>query len=396
VARIAALENIGHPADKIELLILGGTWSSYPRTYQAWFVKRCLDAMNGVESDSLAAAQALNATGERRNVGLVVETRPDHIDVEELRWFRNLGVTKVQIGIQSLDDRILQLNRRGETVAEIREAVRLLRLAGFKIHAHWMPNLLGATPESDVQDFGRLWNDPALRPDELKIYPCMLLENAELYGYWQRGEYQPYSEEELIDLLVAVKAQVPRYVRINRIVRDIPTTNVVEGFKKANLRQIAQQRMKKKGLQCQCIRCREIRREQVTREELTLRLESYETDATTEHFLSFERDDGRIAGFLRLSHPLQDRPHPISELEGQAMIREVHVYGPAVPIGEESQGEAQHLGLGEQLIERAKEMSRAAGYQRIAVISAIGTREYYTRHDFEEGAGYMSAPLGSS
>jgi len=392
-ARIEALENIGHPADKIELLILGGTWSSYRRDYQEWFVKRCLDAMNGVEAASLAEAQALNATGERRNVGLVVETRPDHIDAEELRWFRTLGVTKVQIGIQSLDDHILALNRRGETVAEIREAVRLLRLAGFKIHAHWMPNLLGATPESDVEDFGRLWSDPAVQPDELKIYPCMLLDNAELYDYWQRGEYQPYSEEEIIDLLVAVKVQVPRYVRINRIVRDIPTTNVVEGFKKANLRQIAQQRMKKRGMTCECIRCREIRRETVSADELELRVLGYETDATTEYFLSFEREDGRIAGFLRLSHPHRDREHPFSELEGHAMIREVHVYGPAVPIGENSQGEAQHLGLGAQLIEKAKELSRNAGFGRLAVISAIGTREYYARHDFVEGKRYMRAAL---
>ncbi len=392
-SRIAALETIGHPADKIELLILGGTWSSYRRDYQEWFVKRCFDAMNGVESETLPEAQALNARAARRNVGLVVETRPDHVTPAELRWFRYLGVTKVQIGVQSLDDRILALNKRGETVEDVRNAMRLLRLSGFKIHAHWMPNLLGATPESDLQDFGRLWSDPALRPDELKIYPCMLLENAELYGYWQRGEYAPYDEETLVDLLVAVKAQVPRFVRINRVVRDIPTTNVVAGFKKANLRQVAQQRMREKGLQCQCIRCREIRRESVTAGELALRVESYETDTTREYFLSFERADGRIAGFLRLSLPDPAQPHPFPELARHAMIREVHVYGPAVPIGEESQGEAQHVGLGAQLIARAKEMSRAAGCERIAVISAIGTRRYYARHGFAVDGLYMTAPL---
>ena len=392
-SRIAALETIGHPADKIELLILGGTWSSYRRDYQEWFVKRCFDAMNGVESETLPEAQALNARAARRNVGLVVETRPDHVTPAELRWFRYLGVTKVQIGVQSLDDRILALNKRGETVEDVRNAMRLLRLAGFKIHAHWMPNLLGATPESDLQDFGRLWSDPALRPDELKIYPCMLLENAELYSYWQRGEYEPYDEETLVDLLVAVKAQVPRFVRINRVVRDIPTTNVVAGFKKANLRQVAQQRMRERGLHCHCIRCREIRRERVTTSELALQVESYNTDTTREHFLSFERADGRIAGFLRLSLPDPAQPHPFPELARHAMIREVHVYGPAVPIGEESQGEAQHVGLGAQLIARAKEMSRAAGCERIAVISAIGTRRYYARHGFAVDGLYMTAPL---
>jgi elongator complex protein 3 len=390
--RIQALENIGHPADKIELLILGGTWSSYRRDYQEWFVKRCLDAINEVEAETLPEAQMINANGERRNVGLVIETRPDHVTADELRWLRFLGVTKVQIGLQSLDDRVLELNNRGETTAEFREAIRLLRLGGFKIHAHWMPNLLGATVESDIEDFSRLWSDPAFRPDELKIYPCMLLENAELYEYWQRGEYKPYTEEEVIQILMACKVQVPSYVRINRVIRDIPTTNVVEGFKKANLRQIAQQRMAKQGQKCRCIRCREIRRQKVDVADLSLKIESYETAASTEHFLSFETDQ-HIAGFLRLSLPYQDADLPIKELTGHAMIREVHVYGPALSVGEESQGEAQHIGLGSQLVEKAKEMARAAGYGRMAVISAIGTREYYGRHAFEIDGLYMTVGL---
>lgn len=391
--RIEALESIGHPTDKIELLILGGTWSSYRRDYQEWFVKRCLDALNGFEAATLAEAQASNAVGLRRNVGLVVETRPDHITADELRWLRYLGVTKVQIGIQSLDDHILAINKRGHTVQAVRQAMGLLRLAGFKIHAHWMPNLLGATPQSDIEDFGRLWHDEAIRPDELKIYPCMLLENAELYEYWQRGQYQPYSEAEVLEVLVACKAQVPPYVRINRVVRDIPTTNVVAGFKKANLRQMAQERLKQEGRPCQCIRCREIRRDDLRPGELTLHTLSYATDVTSEHFLSFERADGRIAGFLRLSFPKPGIALPLPELANQAMIREVHIYGPALPIGEESQGEAQHIGLGRQLIERAKAMAKAAGYQRLAVISAIGTQTYYARHGFAPNNLYMTTLL---
>ncbi len=392
-SRIEALESIGHPADKIELLILGGTWSSYRRDYQEWFVRRCLDAMNEFDAESLPEAQTANAHGARRNVGLVIETRPDHINPDELRWLRYLGVTKVQIGVQSLDDRILALNNRGETVADTRRAMRLLRLAGFKIHAHWMPNLLGATVDSDRLDYARLWSDPALQPDELKIYPCMLVKNAELYEYWQHGEYQPYSEEALIDLLADCKAQTPRFVRINRVVRDIPTTNVVAGMKKANLRQLAQQRLQEQGRQCRCIRCREIRREPVTEDELRVRVTTYETDATTEHFISFERDDERIAGFLRLSLPFSDSSIPLHELAGCAIIREVHVYGPALPIGDDNQGEAQHMGLGSRLIAHAGEMARAAGYQRIAVISAIGTRAYYARRGFELDDLYMFARL---
>jgi elongator complex protein 3 len=336
----------------------------------------------------------MNAIGPRRNVGLVVETRPDHVTAEELHWLRYLGVTKVQIGIQSLNDHILTINKRGETVADTRKAMRLLRLAGFKIHAHWMPNLLGTTPESDIEDFSRLWDDQAIRPDELKIYPCMLVENAELHEYWRRGEYRPYTERQIIDVLIACKIQVPRYVRINRIVRDIPTTNVVEGMKKANLRQIVQKEMAQRGLRCQCIRCREVRRRDVALSELSLLIETYQTDATTEYFLSFETGE-HIAGFLRLSLPNSDEDVLLEEIAGQAMIREVHVYGPAVPIGQSPRGEAQHIGLGAQLILEAKQLAEAAGYKRIAVISAIGTREYYARHGFESTGLYMSAGLPS-
>jgi elongator complex protein 3 len=397
-ARIRTLEQIGHPADKIELLILGGTWSSYRRDYQEWFVHRCLDAMNGADSETLPEAQERNANGRRRNVGLVVETRQDHIDADELRWFRYLGVTKVQVGIQSMDDHILALNQRGHDSEATRRAFRLLRLAGYKIHGHWMPNLLGATPESDLEDFARLWRDPAVRPDELKIYPCMLLENAEMFDYWQRGQYQPYSEQQLTELLIACKVQVPRYVRLNRIIRDIPTTRVIEGNKKANLRQIVQQRMKERGLQCPCIRCREVRRQKVNLETVTLRQETYETDATTEHFLSYETNAqgasaGRIAGFLRLSLPRRDIEPALPELDGHAMIREVHIYGPSLPLGDESQGEAQHIGLGRRLIEKARERAKEAGYGRIAVISAIGTRNYYQKLGFQLEGLYMAASL---
>ena len=392
-ARIRALEQIGHPAEKIELLILGGTWSSYTRSYQEWFIKRCFDAMNEVNAETLAEAQAINEKGNRRNVGLVVETRQDRINEEELRWLRSLGVTKVQVGIQSLDDHILAINNRGHDVQATRDAFRLLRLAGFKIHGHWMANLLGATPESDIEDYGRLWSDPAIRPDELKIYPCILVENAELYKYWQRGEYRPYSEEEVRDVLVSCMTQTPRWVRLNRVIRDFPTTHVVAGNKKANMRQIAQNKMKAEGLPLRDIRYREIRRQRVGREDLQLRVDSYETEGTQEHFLSFETADERIAGFLRLSFPDRGRPHPFSELEDHAMIREVHVYGPALDLGEESRGEAQHIGLGTELIEEAKRMAREAGYSSLAVISAIGTRGYYAKLGFELNGLYMTTAL---
>ncbi|RME39475.1 MAG: tRNA uridine(34) 5-carboxymethylaminomethyl modification radical SAM/GNAT enzyme Elp3, partial [Thermoflexia bacterium] len=323
--RLQALENIGHPTDKVELLILGGTWSDYPPDYQERFVRRCLDAMNGRDSATLAEAQALNETAPHRNVGLVVETRPDSITPEEVRRLRALGVTKVQLGVQSLDDEILALNRRGHTVAETRTAVRRLRLAGFKIVLHWMPNLYGATPERDLEDFQRLWDDPALRPDELKIYPCLLLEGTDLHDLWREGKYRPYDEETLVRLLVACKARIPPYTRLNRLMRDIPAPNIVAGVTRSNLREVVQAEMTRQGLRCRCIRCREVRGRPVDPSSLTVTVLSYETDATTEHFLAGETPDGHLAGFLRLSFP---RVEPeLEELRGSAVVRELHIYG---------------------------------------------------------------------
>ncbi len=394
-ARIRTLETMGHSTDKIELLILGGTWSVYPRAYQEWFVQRCLDAMNERDSTSLMEAQRINETAAHRNVGMVMETRPDYVTLDEVRRLRWLGATKVQMGAQSLDDAILAMNRRGHTVAETRRAMRLLRLAGFKLHLHWMPNLLGATPDSDRADFARLWGDPALRPDELKIYPCSLLEGTELYARWQRGEYQPYREEELIELLVACKAMVPPYCRINRVVRDIPASYIVAGNTTSDLRMVVQRAMQARGMMCQCIRCREIRNEKITADELRLDVLTYPTDVTTEHFIRFVTPRHRIAGFLRLSLPSPDVPRDevLDEVRGCAMIREVHVYGRALEIGAESTGEAQHAGLGTQLIEHATQIARASGFKRLAVIAAIGTREYYRKLGFELGELYMSKPL---
>jgi elongator complex protein 3 len=394
-SRLRAFENVGHGTDKIELLILGATWSAYPHKYQEWFIQRCLDAMNGTDSTSLAEAQRTNETAEHRNVGLVIETRPDNITMAEVQRLRWLGVTKVQLGAQSLDDKILALNKRGHDVQATRRAVRLLRLAGFKLHLHWMPNLLGATPESDRADFRRLWDDPALRPDEIKIYPCSMIESTELHGHYQRGEYRPCTDAELIELLIDCKSIVPPYCRINRVIRDIPANYIAAGSTASHLRVVVQREMKQRGVRCNCIRCREVRGEKVGADTLQLETTKYDTDATTEHFLSYVSPRGKLAGFLRLSLPSSDTPRDeiLDELRVCAVIREVHVYGPALEIGEASRGEAQHTGLGTRLIEQATQIARAAGYQRIAVISAIGTREYYRKLGFELGELYMARPV---
>jgi elongator complex protein 3 len=396
--RMQTLESNGHATDKIELLILGATWSAYPLKYQEWFIQRCLDAMNGRDSESLVEAQRINETAAHRDVGLVIETRPDHITLDEVRRLRALGATKVQLGAQSLDDRILELNKRGHDANATRRAVRLLRLAGFKIHLHWMPNLLGATPESDRADFSRLWDDPALRPDEIKIYPCGLIEGTELFAHWRRGEYRPYNDDELIELLSVCKAIVPPYCRINRVIRDIPANYIAAGNTMSHLRVVVQREMKQRGMQCRCIRCREVRREKIESEALGLDVIDYRTDATTEHFLAFITPRQRLAAFLRLSLPSPDAPRGeiIDELRGCAVIREVHVYGPALEIGAASHGEAQHAGLGARLIEQAMRIARGAGFKRIAVIAAIGAREYYRKHGFELGELYMARAVEGS
>ena len=414
LGRIDAFESIGHDTSKVELLILGGTWSAYGQDYREWFVRRCFDAMNSyrdpgyVTSSSLEEAQQSNVLSANRNVGLVVETRPDWITPDEIRHMRRLGVTKVQIGVQSLDDEVLDLNKRGHTVAEVRQALGLLRTAGFKLHLHWMPNLYGATLDSDRVSFRRFYDDPAIRPDELKIYPCSLIAGTELYQKWLAGDYYPYSEPELVALLADIKPTVPPYTRINRLFRDIPAHHIEAGVKTSNLREVVQKELTRRGERCGCIRCREVRRQQVREEALRLTVSTYTTDLTVEHFLQFvvveegERDShaanqerAPLAGFLRLSLPKTPTAGSLAfleEIRGNAMIREVHVYGPALAIGRSEAGAAQHVGVGTRLLAEARRLSRAAGFDRISVIAATGTQAYYAARGFEPGDLYMTGP----
>ena len=397
ISRITQLEALGHPTDKIELLILGGTWSSYKRDYQEWFVGRCFEAMNAFDREKnkregsfidLPHVHSINETTHHRNVGLVIETRPDEINPDEIKWLRHLGVTKVQLGAQSLDDRILDMNKRGHDVECTRQAVALLRAAGFKVVLHWMPNLHGASPDSDRVDFTRLWD--GFCPDELKIYPNQLLANAELYEYWQRGEFKPYTTQELIDLIADIKPSIPRYCRVNRVIRDIPSTNVVEGNKRTSLRQDVHREMKKRGTKCQCVRCREVRGKSVKAGALELNDLAYRAGAAEEHFISFVTPDDKLAGFLRLSLPGRDSPQTgMPDLTNAALIREVHVYGQSLAVGEEQDGAAQHAGLGTRLLEEAERIAKENGFERMAVISAVGTRGYYLGRGFERGDYYL-------
>ncbi|MBA4384990.1 MAG: tRNA uridine(34) 5-carboxymethylaminomethyl modification radical SAM/GNAT enzyme Elp3, partial [Anaerolinea sp.] len=415
-SRIKEYLSVGHPNDKIELLILGGTWSSYTRSYQEWFVRRCFNAMNMdanhasdefqqvdqpdehqsaefIDLSLLKITHEHNETANHRNVGLVIETRPDEINTDELKWLRHLGVTKVQMGAQSLDDRVLAMNLRGHTAAETLKATTLLRAAGFKIVLHWMPNLFGATLESDRRDFEKLWLD-GYAPDEIKIYPTQLLESAELYRYWQRGEYKPYTSEELIQLIADIKSTIPEYCRVNRIIRDIPSIHVVEGNKRTSLRQDVSAELKKRGQTCRCIRCREVKTQLVDISTLTLKDLIYTPSQAEEHFISFNTPDDKLAGYLRLSLPTQDSPQlGWSDLQEAALIREVHVYGQSLAVGAEKTGAAQHIGLGTALLLEAEKIARSKGFSKMAVIAAIGTRLYYESRGFKRGEIYMIKDL---
>ena len=396
-SRIQSYEAVGHPTEKIELLILGGSWTSYPWDYQQKFIQRCFDAMNGIVSENLQQAQKINETANHRNVGLVVETRPDLLEPEILRRLRFLGVTKLQLGIQSMNDEILKINRRNLSTEEALHRVALARAAGFKIVLHWMPNLLGATPESDKNDFRHFWQSPeegyGFCPDELKIYPTQLLQGTDLYRKWEEGKYSPYDMDTLVQLLADIKSTIQPYCRVNRVIRDIPAHHVVAGNTRSSLRMDIQELMKANGTSCHCIRCREIRGQKVQAFDLQLNDFQYHAAYADEHFLQFITETDRLAGYLRLSLPDEPANAPIDELKGCAIIREVHIYGQSLPVGAEQSGAAQHIGLGSQLIEEACRIASAKGFSRIAVIAAVGTRMYYESRGFFRGEYYLFREL---
>ncbi|MCX6816830.1 MAG: tRNA uridine(34) 5-carboxymethylaminomethyl modification radical SAM/GNAT enzyme Elp3 [Candidatus Beckwithbacteria bacterium] len=377
ISRLKTYQANGHPTDKIELIILGGTWSAYPRAYQIWFIKRCFEALNGQKSVSLAVAQKINETATNRCVGLSLETRPDWITKPELIRFRHLGCTKVQIGIQSLSDRILKLNQRGHTVAATKKAIKLLRLYGFKIQAHWMANLYGATPKTDIADFKKLFSDKNFRPDELKIYPCSLIKSAPLYLYYQKNLWRPYTQSELIKVLTQTLPLVPPYCRVSRMIRDFSASDIVSGNKTSNLRQLVEQKTTNKIKE---IRFREIRNEPW--KNLTLKIISYQTSVGEEKFLQWVTEKNKLCAFLRLSLPKN---------KTTAMIRELHVYGQALALG--GQARVQHAGLGKKLIMRAAQIAKKFKYQRVRVISSVGTREYYRRLGFIDRQLYQSLTI---
>ena len=383
MSRLATLDETGHATDKIELIIKGGTWSFYPAAYQHEFIQRCMDAANREGSSSLEEAQRLNETAARRIIGITIETRPDYIDEAEIRRLRALGVTRVELGVQSLEESVLALTVRDHGTEAIRHATRLLKDTGFKVAYHLMPNLPGATPESDLASARQLFEDPAYRPDTMKIYPCVVIESAELYQWWRQGRYTPYDDETLLELLIAIKQLVPPWVRIERVIRDIPSTSIRAGCAVTNLREETLRRMRARGLSCRCIRCRQVRGERPSA--LSLIRREYDASGGREIFLSVE-DEARdqLAALLRLR-----------VANGTAWVRELHVYGEHLPLAAHRPGAAQHQGLGKLLLSEAERIAREEfNVTKIAVIAGVGVREYYRRLGYVLEETYMVKSVG--
>lgn len=469
-ARLQALHQMGHSTDKVELIVLGGTWSDYPEGYQYWFIKELFRALNewpsspnhiqerlnwytsfGLQNsedalssfvaeqqaavfedtatynqafhklydtsqphqsawsqmqstyDELVEQQHSNETAAARVVGLVIETRPDTITPDNLRMFRQLGCTKIQIGIQSTRQEILDANKRQMSAAQIKRAFSLIRLYGFKIHSHLMVNLLGATPEADKRDFKTFVTDPGFLPDEIKLYPCALISGTQLVQKYREGTWQPYAKDELVDVLVQDVLNTPPYVRISRMIRDISATDILVGNKHTNLRQMVEQELTSEDVasRVQEIRFREINQQQVRAAELTLQDFTYTTAVSDEHFLQWVTADNKIAGFCRLSLPHWDKltsgacdvsADELLVQPGQAMIRELHVYGQALSLGSEGMS-AQHQGLGQKLLAKASSIAAEAGYTSLNVISSIGTRAYYRAQGFTDAGLYQQKVL---
>ncbi len=378
--RLKALKNTGHRSGKIELIIKGGTWSSYPREYQESFIQRCLDAANESTSDSLKAAQTLNESAHHRVVGLTIETRPDSVSPGEIQQLRTLGVTRVELGVQSLDDTVLKASIRDHDVAGVRSATRLLKDAGFKVAFHMMPNSPGADPKSDLESLRRLYDDPDFRPDGLKIYPCVVVDSAPLYTLWKKGEYRSYEDQALIDLLVEAKKHVPRYTRLERVIRDVPAPDVQSGCATSNLRERVLEKLKEEGFSCRCIRCRQIRDSGAG--QFNFFKEEFDASGAREFFLSFEdASRNRLAAFLRLRISAD-----------RADVRELHTYGWQLPVepGTANDTSGQHRGYGQRLLKAAEDLAfERFGCHTVRVISGVGARGYYRKLGYRLEESYM-------
>lgn len=398
--RLHVLEEMGHPTDKVELIVMGGTFLAQPLDYQYEFIKGCYDALNEQKSATLEEAKRLNEAANHRCTGLCIETRPDWCQQGEVERMLEFGTTRVELGVQTLDDDIYRLVRRGHLVEDVIRATSLLKDHGFKVYYHWMPGLPGSNPELDFELSKKLFDDANFRPDGLKLYPTMVVEGTELEKWYQEGRFIPYDFDTMVNLLVDIKSMVPRYVRISRVLRDIPP-QFITGGPRDSLRGMLRERLQEQGLECQCIRCREYghraRDGWEIGEPQMVRMD-YEASDGREIFLSFEDERETLFGLLRLR--IQEKPVPVlgQEQEGNlAIIRELHIFGPEVPLAEQRPDAAQHKGIGRTLLREAERIAAEefrAG--QMLVLSGVGAREYYrTESGYSSLGEYMVKELKS-
>jgi len=383
-ARINAFKAMKHPTDKIELIIMGGTFLSYPTSYQYNFIKACYDALNEKKSKTLEEAQKLNEKAKHRCVALCIETRPDVCSDSDIKRMLEFGCTRVELGVQAIDDKIYRQVKRGHTVRDVIEATRRLKDAGFKVGYHIMPGLPGSNFKKDIEMFKKIFSGQDFRPDQLKIYPCQVIRGAELEKLYEKGKYYPYTNEELVRLLIEFKKIVPRYCRIMRVMREIPPEFLVAGTTRIDLRKVVAEEMKKLGLKCSCIRCREIGfallKGKKIDKELRLNKIEYRASHGKEFFIEVVNKDDIIFGLIRVRIP--DKSH-------EMLVRELHVYGPAVEIGKKSKEVAQHKGIGKWLMQEVEKIALQNKIKKIKVISGVGVREYYRNLGYALEGNYM-------
>ncbi|MEM4214830.1 MAG: tRNA uridine(34) 5-carboxymethylaminomethyl modification radical SAM/GNAT enzyme Elp3 [Candidatus Pacearchaeota archaeon] len=387
-ARLQAFKAMKHPTDKIELIIMGGTFLEYPLDYQYNFIKACYDALNGKKAKTLEEAKKINEKAKHRCVALCIETRPDVCSESDIKRMLEFGCTRVELGVQAIDDKIYKLVKRGHTVKDVIDATRRLKDAGFKVGYHIMPGLPGSNFKKDIKMFKKLFSSQDFRPDQLKIYPCQVIRGAELEKLYEQGKYHPYTNEELIKLLIEFKKIVPRYCRIMRVMREIPPEFLVAGTKRIDLRKVVAEEMKKQKIECKCIRCREIgfallKGEKIDKN-LRLNIVEYNASKGREFFLEVVNKDDIIFGLIRLRIPNKSK---------ELLVRELHVYGPAVELGKKAREVAQHKGIGRWLMNEAEKIAKECGCKKIKVISGVGVREYYRTLGYKLKDAYMAKEL---
>lgn len=397
-SRIEQFQVMGHDVDKVELIIFGGTLTTYPQEYLERFVTQSLNAMSGSDAKTIEEAQAAAENARIRNSDITIETRPDCLNKSQIDLMLRLGTTRVELGVQTVYDDVYKLVNRGHTIEDVAEGTRMAKDAGFAVIYHMMLGLPGLNFKRDLKAFETIFEDERFKPDAIKIYPTLIMPGTKLYDMWKRGEYEPYHLEKIVELIAEIKKIVPRWTRIQRIQRDIPSNVIAEGVKRGDLRLLVQKQMKKDGTRCKCIRCREVGHVQYKSKresnptDVKLSVDRYDASDGEELFLSFEdvKQDVLI-GLLRLRNP-SDKVYRLEAKNKKAMVvRELHVYGPMVQVGSKAEtNEWQHKGWGERLMQEAERISKEEfDAHKILVLAGIGTRNYYRRFGYEREGPYM-------